>query len=259
VLIVTREPLLAELLTDALGSGYTCLTQASTTSAFARFSQEPPALTVVDLGSLGQQGLDLIVDIRLTDANAACVAIVARSASLEATVYSLGVTDIVRRDDDLRQILTVLEGARAADPDAPVFDEPVTVLVADDDESVRRLLERVLSRQGYRVLMASDGAQALQVLDQERVHLLFLDLQMPRVGGLAVLRWIQHRTNAPRVVIVSASTDRDLKVETIQLGAFDYLEKPVSVDRLLVTASAAMVLAPDRSRSVWKTWVKRSR
>ena len=58
---------------------------------------------------------------------------------------------------------------------------------------------------------------------------------------------------------MSASTDRDLKLEPIKLGAFDYLEKPVSLDRLLVTAAAAMVLERARSGSAWKQWARRFR
>ena len=272
VLIVTRERLLGELLGVVLANRqYTPVTESSPKPALDRFTAEAPALTIVDLASLGNEGLDLIADLRLTNVGAAIVAIVGRGAgAIESTVYSLGVTDIVRRDDDMRQMLDLVDdldrdagGARApanaARAERLVLDEPTTVLVVDDDDSVRRLLDRVLTRHGYRVLTASDGAQAMRLLDQEKVHLLFLDLQMPRLGGLAVLRWMQERPSPPRIVIVSASTDRDLKLETIKLGAFDYLEKPVSIDRLLVTASAAMVLDRARGRSIWKQWARRFR
>lgn len=275
---MARERLLGDLLGAVLASRqYTPVIETSARLALDHFVAE--ALTIVDLASLGQEGLDLIADLRLTDVNAAIVAVIGRGTSmLESTVYSLGVTDILRRDDDMSQMLDLVDGLSrdahderapatsrirrgpSLSPDMPVLDEPTTVLVADDDESVRQLLERVLMRNGYRVLTASDGAQAMQILDGEaKVHLLFLDLRMPRLGGLAVLRWMRDKASPPRIVIVSASTDRDLKLETITLGAFDYLEKPNSVDRLLVTASAVMVLERSRSNSVWKQWARRFR
>ena len=84
---------------------------------------------------------------------------------LESTVYSLGMTDIVRREDDMCQML-----------------DPVDDLSRDPrDESAP----------------ASDGAQAMQMLDVENVHLLFLDLQMPRLGGLAVLGWVREQASPP--------------------------------------------------------------
>lgn len=268
-LIVTRELLLGNLLGAVLRHReYTPVTAPSGKIALERFTADKPALTFVDLASLGQDGLDLITDIRLADPDASIVAVIGRGAAmLEAAVYNLGVTDIVRRDEDMQQMLEVIneldrgtrDGAGPArrSPGPPSLDEPTTVLVVDDDESVRKMLERVLSRSGYRVVTASDGEQAMQKLDQEKIHLLLLDLQMPRLGGLAVLRWVRERPSPPRVVIVSASTDLQVKLETIKLGAFDYLQKPVSMDRLLVTASAAMVLERARGESMWKQWARR--
>lgn len=260
VLIVTRERLLAEALATVLQSRYSCLFESAATPAFQRFSAERPALMVVDVASLGQQGLDLIADARMVDNAAAVVAIIGQGASLfEMTASSPGVTDIVRRGDDLQQIVDLLEGKEPPSAEKPVLDRPTTVLVADDDDTVRQFLSRVLTRDGYRVLTAEDGARTMQILEREDIQLLFLDLQMPRLGGMAVLRWLRERPSAPRVVVVSALGGYDLKAETLKLGAFDYLEKPITVDRLLVTATAAMVLRPERARAVWKPWVRKGK
>jgi DNA-binding response OmpR family regulator len=97
----------------------------------------------------------------------------------------------------------------------------------------------------------------MQLLERGDIDLLFLDLQMPRLGGMAVLRSLSEWPSAPRVVVVSALGGSELKMETLKLGAFDYLEKPITVDRLLVTATAAMVLQPERARTVWKQWVRK--
>jgi DNA-binding response OmpR family regulator len=260
VLIVTRERLLADALATVLQPRYSCVFESAVTPAYQRFAAERPALMVVDVASLGQQGLDLIADARMLDAAAAVVAVIGRGSSLfEMTASTQGVTDILRRGDDLQQIADLLEGKETASAEKPVLDKPTTVLVADDDDAVRKFLSRVLTRDGYRVVTAEDGARAIQRLESEQIDLLFLDLQMPRLGGMAVLRWLSEQPSAPRVVVVSALGGYELKMETLKLGAFDYLEKPISVDRLLVTATAAMVLQPERTRAVWKQWVRKGK
>jgi DNA-binding response OmpR family regulator len=260
VLIVTREPLLADALGAVLQPRYACAFESATTPAFQRFAADRPALTVVDVASLGQQGLDLIADARMLDFGAAVVAIIGRGSSLfEMTASSLGVSDIVRRGDNLQQIADLLDGKEPSPEETPLLDRPTTVVVADDDEAVRQLLSRVLARDGYRVLTAEDGARAVQLIEAGDIDLVFLDLQMPQLGGMAVLRWLSQRPSAPRVVVVSALAGHELKMETLKLGAFDYLEKPITVDRLLVTATAAMVLEPARTRAVWKQWVQKGK
>jgi DNA-binding response OmpR family regulator len=266
ILIVARDQLFGDLLAVALQArGHEHILENGRTSALDRFHALRPDLTVVDLVSLGHNGLDLIADIKVSDPTATIVAMVADDGSMDATVYSLGVIDIVRRHDGLPEVVDVINRLRNAVAETsdtpprdtrsgrnPVLDEVTTVLVVEDNEKIARLLERTLTRAGYRVLVAFDGIEAIECVSREDVHVMFLDLQLPRLGGLAVLRRLQDHPSPPRTVVLSGVADRNLKLQTIKLGAFDYMDKPVTMDQVLVAASAAVVVRRTRQRSFWR-------
>lgn len=150
------------------------------------------------------------------------------------------------------------DGASPSPGDIPIIDEPTTVLVVEDEPAVRRLLERILTRHGYTVLSAADGQEALEYLDRPEVRLVFLDLFLPKLGGLALLRRIRELPSPPRTIIITGLEDDELKQQALEIGAFDYLQKPLSVDQVLIAASAAVVLDRARSGSFWERW-KRGR
>ena len=109
------------------------------------------------------------------------------------------------------------------------------LLVVDDNKDNRTHLARRLARDGYQVLTAESGAAALETLEYQPVALVLLDVQMPDMDGLEVLRRIResHDETQIPVLMVSANTDTSTKVEAMNLGATDYLGKPVEYDFLL--------------------------
>lgn len=115
-----------------------------------------------------------------------------------------------------------------------------TVLVADDDAPVRDGLCDVLAHDDYETLEASDGKTALTRLEQSDVDLLLLDLKMPRVPGIEVLRKSMEVHPEVPVVIVSGKGTIQKAVEATKIGAYDFLEKPIDAQRLLVTVGNAL-------------------
>ncbi|PQJ26906.1 hypothetical protein BSZ35_18435 [Salinibacter sp. 10B] len=115
-----------------------------------------------------------------------------------------------------------------------------TVLVADDDPPIREGLCDVLEHEEYDTLEASDGKTALARLEKSIVDLLLLDLKMPRVSGMEVLRkTVEEHPDVP-VVIVSGKGTIQKAVKATKIGAYDFLEKPVNAQRLLVTVRNAL-------------------
>ena len=106
--------------------------------------------------------------------------------------------------------------------------EPARVLVADDSISARRCLVRMLRQHGLEAIEVSDGAEAIEQLRSNQFAAVFSDLEMPRVGGLEVLREIAttQETNHVPVVIVSSRDDEAIQTEARELGASAYLTKP---------------------------------
>jgi CheY-like chemotaxis protein len=115
------------------------------------------------------------------------------------------------------------------------------ILVADDDPQMRRLIRNVLQREGFEVVEAEDGLDALERLEQETVSLVLLDVDMPRLDGLGVLEELraQIRTASLPVIILTAHHD-DTEEKALDLGAHDYLTKPVQTRSLVARVRAVL-------------------
>ncbi|WP_216369423.1 response regulator transcription factor [Brevibacillus sp. MCWH] len=103
--------------------------------------------------------------------------------------------------------------------------EEITVLVVDDDEEIRNLIAIYLQNEGYRVLKAADGMEALEVLKQNEVHLLVLDIMMPRLDGIQACLKIREEQHMPIIMLSAKSQDMD-KIYGLSTGADDYMTKP---------------------------------
>jgi DNA-binding NtrC family response regulator len=109
---------------------------------------------------------------------------------------------------------------------------PVRVLVADDEKNLRDLLVRELTRKGHAVAGVPDGQAALDRLAEEIPDVLLLDMRMPRVEGVEVLRALQQYAEAPQVIVMTGFQEVSTAVEAMKLGAYDYLTKPARIEEL---------------------------
>ena len=100
-----------------------------------------------------------------------------------------------------------------------------TVLVCDDDKEIVEAIEIYLSQEGYRILKAYDGEQALKVLNEEKVDLLVIDVMMPRLDGIRATLKIREKMSLPIIILSAKSEDSD-KILGLNIGADDYVTKP---------------------------------
>jgi two-component system nitrogen regulation response regulator NtrX len=114
------------------------------------------------------------------------------------------------------------------------------VLVIDDEEAIRSSLEMMFNYEGYECLQAANGAAGLKIVEREQPDLVFLDIKMPQMDGLEVLKEIKSREGAPPVVILSGHGTVKTAVEATKLGAFDFIEKPPDSDRILLVSRNAL-------------------
>jgi two-component system, OmpR family, KDP operon response regulator KdpE len=122
------------------------------------------------------------------------------------------------------------------------------VLVVDDEAQIRRFLETGLRARDYDVATAADGEQALEALVTTPPDLLILDLAMPKLDGLGVLRRVREWSDVP-VIVLSVRDDDQSKVEALDLGADDYLVKPFSMNELLARIRVALRHGERRSET----------
>lgn len=115
-----------------------------------------------------------------------------------------------------------------------------TILLADDDENLRRVLEYQLTEAGYNVTTAADGARALEIFSSEDFDGVITDLRMPKLSGLEFLEKIKAVNSEIPVIVITAFGEVETAVAAMKAGAFDYINKPFNRDEILLTLKRAL-------------------
>ncbi len=113
------------------------------------------------------------------------------------------------------------------------------ILVVEDEESFRDALHYMLTREGFEVTLAPNGAEGIQLFDSKHPDLVLLDLMLPEVSGTEVCKYIRSKSNTPVIMLTAKDTEID-KVVGLELGADDYVTKPFSTRELLARIRAVM-------------------
>lgn len=106
------------------------------------------------------------------------------------------------------------------------------ILIVEDEKAMRNLLETELSRSGYKVTVAVDGMEGLTKYSEEAFNVVLLDVKMPGMNGVEVLRQMRNLSNLPEIIMFTGHGEIETAVECIKLGAYDYITKPVKLDEL---------------------------
>jgi DNA-binding NtrC family response regulator len=117
-----------------------------------------------------------------------------------------------------------------------------TILVVDDEKNIRTMLTRALDLEGFSVLAAEDGKSGLTAIESGAPDLVLLDLKLPDITGLQVMEKVQAMENPPAVVMMSGHGTLDAAIKATKLGALDFMEKPLEMERMLLTVRNALKL-----------------
>src|SRR5208283_2849199 len=110
-----------------------------------------------------------------------------------------------------------------------------TILVIDDERSIRNTLKEVLEYENHKVDLAVDGMEALDMFSKIKYDILLCDIKMPKMDGIEVLEKVHEMASDATVIMISGHGNIDTAVEAIKKGAFDFIEKPLDLNRLLIT------------------------
>ncbi len=102
----------------------------------------------------------------------------------------------------------------------------IKILIVDDEEMMRGLLEKILRREGYDVIAAEDGQQAVEILQKEKVNLVISDMKMPRMNGFELLKHVKQEYPNVGIIIMTAYGDTYTVKDALLLGADEYITKP---------------------------------
>ena len=118
--------------------------------------------------------------------------------------------------------------------------EPKKILVVDDEENLRHMMEIILSREGYQVYVAADGEEALALIQSTNMDLILCDIRMPKMDGMSFLEAVSPRNYHPIVIMMSAYGTIETAVAAMKMGAYDYISKPFQPDEVLLTIKKAL-------------------
>jgi len=271
VLIVDDEQLYCDLLGAILSrSGYEVVTALTGLDGIKQFKQRRPRFTLLDLRLPDIHGIEVLKEIRKIDREAAVMVLTNWGTDyMEQQARQLGVRDFFSKKITLDTILASLAGtplvevpvaagevagspgagdggasqpAEAATAAAPALpagtagtpekEKSEQILVVDDEPEILDVLSQFLTQRGYGVRVASGGAEALALMEKERPALLILDIYMPGINGIGVLRELFERKSAVPVILLTGSQDEKLLAESMDLGAVEIIGKPVDLEQL---------------------------
>ncbi|MEI6874814.1 MAG: response regulator, partial [Spirochaetota bacterium] len=124
-----------------------------------------------------------------------------------------------------------------------------SILVIDDEPGIRSTVRDILEDERYRVILAEDAIVGLDLLEKANPDLVLLDVWLPRMGGIEALAEFRKRRPELEVVVISGHATIDMAVRTLKLGAFDFIEKPLSIDRLLSSCRNALAITDLRKEN----------
>ncbi|MDR2792352.1 MAG: sigma-54 dependent transcriptional regulator [Treponema sp.] len=116
------------------------------------------------------------------------------------------------------------------------------ILIVDDEAGIRKTMGLILEDEGYHAFGAEDALVALEILAEKEVDVIFLDVLLPGIGGLEALEEIREKHPFVEIIMISGHANVDMAVRAVKLGAFDFLEKPLSLDKVLTACRNALSL-----------------
>jgi len=261
VLVVDDEQIICDLLQTVLSrAGYEVFTACNGRDGLAQFQRRRPQLTLLDLRMTEMNGIEVLKDIRKLDPQANVMILTAwGSDALERQARQLGVTDFLSKRMTLNAVMASLErmqqrqhkpatakapvaAATAAMPPTSPTPPSASILIVDDEPQICTTLVKAITPLGYRVRSAASGAEALALVEQETPALIILDMHMPEMNGIGVLRGLQERKIRSGVILLTGSHDEKLMTEALDLGVVDIIGKPVSMERLTLAIQLGLML-----------------
>jgi DNA-binding response OmpR family regulator len=167
---------------------------------------------------------------------------------------ALGIDEVVLYDEtDIGNVLEALADSGVTAPQSVATGEDVAVLIVDDESDAVDMLSEFLKHCGYRTFDAATGTEALQALKGNRdIRVVLLDIKLPDVGGVQVLREIEDMPHPPAVIMLSAIRDSVIAKQSLRIGACDYLVKPIDLKALEEAISICLTRLEYRGQHWWK-------
>jgi len=221
-------------------------------SALAELERGTFDIAVVDVKMPGMDGLELFRTIRQRLPELPVVILTGHGSIRDAfQTTKEGLYQYLTKPCEIEELAVLARRAAGGKkmvevPDPAADLQGARVLLVDDEVELTRSLAKVLGRRGLRVTTASNGGEALALFGERRFDLVVLDVKMPQVGGVEVLRRIKAVDPSVEVILLTGHPSVRTAVEGLESGAFDYLLKPPEIETLLAKLEEAYLRRRDR-------------
>jgi DNA-binding response OmpR family regulator len=262
ILVVDGEEHSREQLQSMLSDqGHEVLVATNGVEGLELFQQRKPRFTLLDFHLSGLDGLQVLAQIRKTDQRAAVIMLDRGvSGALRLQAWKLGAMDFTKKNLPLKSLINavgramsrspratdmsqVASGAVALAETAPARPGSESILIVDDSPAICDVVSQYFTNVGYRVLTAADGAAALALAEHVDFKLIIIDIYMPVMNGLALARELRARKYAGAILALTGSLEEDMLQAMLDIGAFDVIGKPVSMERLELAVHLGCLLA----------------
>jgi CheY-like chemotaxis protein len=262
ILIADAQKEFRDVLQSVLTSyGHEVVAAETGTSALDLLKTVSPAVVILDLALPGAMpGIEVLAKFRAAAPALPVIVLTGyMPTDLESRARELGVVDVLRKGLKMDILMQAINHAfqhagrpavkppqaASAEGGGGKKGEREAILVVDDEPEICDLVGEFLARRGYRVKTAGGGAQALEIIQKEPPTLVLLDIYMPGINGVEVLRRLKSANLLARlgVIMLTASQEEPLLQEALNLGAFDVLSKPVNLDELELAVAVKLALS----------------
>jgi DNA-binding response OmpR family regulator len=254
LLIVDDDQMNCDLLQNVFTrQGYHVITATSGREGLELFRTSSPRVTLLDLRMPEMDGLTALKEIRAIDPHAPVIILGGGATEIqENQARALRATDFIRKGlsldvlvEAVNRIMQISAQPATAQLSSgngemiPQLDD--SVLVVDDEPLVCDLLVKFLSLRGYRALGVKDGQDALRIIDDRPPDAILLDLIMPGMAGIDLLRTLREKEYPGGIIIMTGSQSEELLDEAWALGPQEILMKPIDLERLLTAIQLVLV------------------
>ncbi len=283
VLLVDDEQLYCDLMGAILSqAGYEVKTALSGLDGIKLFKQWRPRFTLLDLRLPDIHGIEVLREIKKIDPKAAVMVLTNWGTDyLEGQARQLGVKDFFSKKMRLDTLMAALEKTHKQGAGTPTVDVPVAVggsvggrpqsaeaaglpdvvgstattaesengpeksiLIVDDEPEILDVISQYLGHRGYRVRVAPGGAEALALIKQEPPSLIILDVYMPGINGIGVLRQLLEQKSTIPVILLTGSQDEKILAESMDLGVLEIIGKPANLEQLALAVHLGLRIKP---------------
>ena len=234
ILLIDDEGIVRGALKAVLSQrGYDVRTASSGPEGLRMLEEAPPDLVILDREMPVMTGSDVLRRIRKIRPEIPVIVLTGWADDDGEKKYKfLGAAMFLSKDLEMESLIGAVETLVPLAVKGAGAESGDRILVADDDDVIRRLLQRFLEGKGYQVLAVSGGQAALDALPRFAPKIILLDLDMPGMRGREVLRHLQKIPKRPGVIMITGNEDVEIARACLKEGADDYVTKPFSLENL---------------------------